>query len=79
MSDSNSYLGIWLVFAWIIVPGVAGFVFWLREKRRRAPKWLIPSAKALLELDAKGVLVPHGIGGHARDIIAEFIALHAEE
>lgn len=43
---------------------------------KRLPEWLIPSAKALLELDANGSLVPHGIGGHARTIIAEFIALH---
>lgn len=30
---------------------------------------LLGSAKALLELDAAGALVPHGIGGHARKII----------
>jgi hypothetical protein len=38
---------------------------------------LLTSAKALLELDAKGVLVPHGIGGHARDIIQGFLDLAA--
>ena len=35
---------------------------------------LILSAKALLDLDKKGALVPHGIGGHARGIISAFIA-----
>lgn len=35
---------------------------------------LITSAKALLELDAAGALVPHGIGGHARTIIGAFIS-----
>ena len=35
---------------------------------------LIKSAQALLDLDAAGALVPHGIGGHARVIIAAFIA-----
>lgn len=40
------------------------------------PDWVLPSAKALLEMDAKGCLVPHGIGNNARDIIAEFIKAH---
>lgn len=35
---------------------------------------LIRSAQALLDLDAAGALVPHGIGGHARSIIESFIA-----
>ncbi len=35
---------------------------------------LIECATALLELDAKGVLVPHGIGGHARTIIESFVS-----
>lgn len=30
---------------------------------------LIRSIEALLELDAKGVLRPHGIGGHARTLL----------
>jgi hypothetical protein len=30
---------------------------------------LIRSIKALLELDASGVLQPHGIGGHARTLL----------
>lgn len=34
---------------------------------------LIRSAQALLNLDANGALVPHGIGGHARTIIQAFI------
>jgi hypothetical protein len=29
----------------------------------------IESCKALLELDAAGALVPHGIGGHARNCL----------
>ena len=33
------------------------------------PDRLIESARALLDLDAHGALVPHGIGGHARTII----------
>lgn len=37
---------------------------------------LIASAQALLDLDARGALVPHGIGGHARTIIEGFLALH---
>jgi hypothetical protein len=36
---------------------------------------LIASGEALLDLDAKGALVPHGIGGHAREIIEGFIKL----
>ena len=36
---------------------------------------LIASAEALLDLDARGALVPHGIGGHARTIIEGFLAL----
>jgi hypothetical protein len=35
---------------------------------------LIDSAEALLSLDAAGAIGPNGIGGHARDIIAAFIA-----
>ena len=34
---------------------------------------LIRNAQALLNLDADGALVPHGIGGHARTIIQAFI------
>lgn len=34
------------------------------------------NAQALLDLDKDGALVPHGIGGHARSIITEFIAEH---
>ena len=30
---------------------------------------LIQSIDALLEMDAKGILVPHGIGGHARTLL----------
>jgi len=41
------------------------------------PSWLMGSAQALLDLDAKGSLVPHGIGGHARSIIQAFIDAHA--
>ena len=40
------------------------------------PKWLLASAQALLDLDASNSLVPHGIGGHARGIIQEFIDAH---
>lgn len=35
-------------------------------------QWLA-SAEALLDLDAKGALVPHGIGGHARTLLEEAI------
>jgi hypothetical protein len=35
---------------------------------------LIECAKALIELDAKGALIPHGIGGHARQLLQAFIA-----
>lgn len=31
---------------------------------------LIASIKALLDLDARGALVPHGVGGHARTLLA---------
>lgn len=34
---------------------------------------LIKSAQALLDLDASGALVPHGIGSHARTLIEAFI------
>ena len=37
---------------------------------------LIDSAQALLDLDAKGALSPHGIGGLARENIEKFIAAH---
>lgn len=37
-------------------------------------KRLIECAKALLSLDADGVMVPHGIGGHARGLLQAFIA-----
>lgn len=30
---------------------------------------LIQSIDALLDMDAKGILVPHGIGGHARTLL----------
>ncbi len=40
------------------------------------PDWLMGSAQALLDMDASGSLVPHGIGGHARSIIEEFIKAH---
>ena len=30
---------------------------------------LIQSIDSLLEMDAKGILVPHGIGGHARTLL----------
>lgn len=35
---------------------------------------LIGAANALLSLDEKGALVPHGIGGHAREIISALVA-----
>lgn len=38
---------------------------------------LVASAKALLDLDARSSLHPHGIGGHARTIIEGFLALSA--
>ena len=77
MTISNAYLGIWLVFAWIIVPLTVGVIAWRRESRR-LPPWLLSSAKALLDLDAKGALYPSpkGIGGHARSIIEEFVKAH---
>ena len=34
---------------------------------------LISQAEALLALDERGVLVPHGIGGHARSIITALV------
>ena len=34
---------------------------------------LISNATALLEMDAEGCLVPHGIGGHARGLLQAFI------
>ena len=40
------------------------------------PNWLLASARALLDLDAQNALAPHGIGGHARDIIQQFINVH---
>lgn len=40
-----------------------------------SPDALLASAKALLDLDADGALVPHGIGGHARNVIEGFLAL----
>ena len=43
------------------------------------PAWLLPSAQALLDLDAENALVPHGIGGHARDIIQTFIEATTKE
>lgn len=39
---------------------------------------LIRNAKALLALDAKNALAPHGIGGHARGIIEGFLSLHQD-
>lgn len=31
---------------------------------------LVSNIKALLEMDAEGTLVPHGVGGHARGLLA---------
>lgn len=45
----------------------------MTDKFQGTDEELIQSAKALLELDASGTLVPHGIGGHARAIILAFI------
>jgi hypothetical protein len=39
----------------------------------------IELANALLELDASGSLVPHGIGGHAREIITRLCAELAKQ
>lgn len=75
MTTNNAYLDIWLVFAWIIIPITVGFIIYYREKRK-VPIGLINSAKALLEMDKNGVLVPHGIGMHARNIIEEFIKIY---
>ncbi len=49
-----------------------------REKRLRDALGQICNfdSEALLDLDAKGVLVPHGIGNSAREIISEFLAVH---
>lgn len=46
------------------------------EAAPKLPNWVIPSAKALLELDARKALVPHGIGNAAREIITQFLAIH---
>lgn len=46
-------------------------------REREIPEWLISSAQALLDLDTKGALVPHGLGGHAYRIIQEFLDMHA--
>lgn len=40
------------------------------------PDWLIGSAEALLKLDTDEALVPHGIGGHARNIIEQLLKFH---
>lgn len=44
---------------------------------RRRMQNLTSNAQALLDLDKDGALVPHGIGGHARTIITEFIVENA--
>lgn len=41
----------------------------LKDEFRGDDKSLIENIKALLDLDAAGVLVPHGIGGHARTLL----------
>ena len=46
------------------------------DDTKRLPDWLLGSAEALLKLDRDGVLVPHGIGGHAGRIISEFLKFH---
>lgn len=38
------------------------------------PTELIKATEALLALDAKGALVPHGIGGHARTLLTEALS-----
>lgn len=42
-------------------------------------KALVSSISSLLALDAKGSLVPHGIGGHARVLLASSAARLAEQ
>lgn len=37
---------------------------------------LCRNAQALLDMDADGVLRPHGIGGLAREVIEKFVAYH---
>jgi len=39
---------------------------------------LLDCTKALLDLDAKGALVPHGIGGHARTLLTALATRLAE-
>ncbi len=46
---------------------------------RELPHWLLGSAQALLDLDERDALVPHGIGGHARAIITAFLEFHRAE
>ena len=43
---------------------------------RTEPSALIQRAQALLDLDARGALSPHGIGGLAREVIERFIAIN---
>lgn len=43
------------------------------------PNWLMASAKALLDLDEKKLLAPHGIGGHARSVIQEFVNAYTRQ
>lgn len=40
---------------------------------------LVKSTIALLELDAKNALAPHGIGGHARTLLEAFVARTATQ
>ena len=42
----------------------------MKDAFRGDTSHLISSIEALLSLDAEGALVPHGIGGHARDLLS---------
>lgn len=42
----------------------------MKDEFRGDTPHLVSSIEALLSLDAAGALVPHGIGGHARDLLS---------
>jgi len=45
---------------------------------RGTDRHLIACTEALLSLDAKGALVPHGVGGHARNLLTALATRLAE-
>lgn len=74
MTDTGKTIfGLWMLGVLFLFPASIGAFSHFRQQRKRREK-ILRNAKALLDLDERKALAPHGIGGLAREIIYDLMA-----